>query len=97
MLDRPHPGLTELIFAETSSAAPRRELAGLCARFAPLNQNGATVAPTGSRLYRGLAIRTRRDRIAAGRLPVGDTAGCQPALQDGSWAGSSFGDTLETY
>jgi len=38
------------------------------------------VAQTGSLLYRGLAIRSRHDSFASSRLPVGDTAGCQPAL-----------------
>jgi hypothetical protein len=40
------------------------------------------VAQTVSLPCRGLAIRRRRQFQAFARLPVGDTAGCQPALQD---------------
>jgi hypothetical protein len=46
------------------------------------------VAQTGSLPYRRLVIRKRRHCPAPGRLPVGDTAGCQPALlrRRGSWS-----------
>ena len=38
-------------------------------------------APTGSLLYCGLVIRWRCPMRTLARLPVGDTAGCQPALR----------------
>src|SRR5260221_1242074 len=40
---------------------------------------GSPGAPTGSRLYRGLAARFAVPRIR--RLPIGDTADCQSALR----------------
>jgi len=42
---------------------------------------GTAVAQTGSLPYRGLPIRNRMKTPTVGRLPVGDTAGCQPALR----------------
>jgi hypothetical protein len=49
----------------------------------------ALVAQTGSLLCRGLAIRRVFDNPAFCRLPVGDTAGCQPALHS-SWKASPY-------
>ena len=63
----------------------RRELPGLCARLAPRNRRRqrrsadwqSAVSPVGNR--------------RACRLPVGETAGCQPALRSGYWAGMGRG------
>ena len=45
-------------------------------------QHRADVAPTGSRLYRRLATGDCLLNCAPRRLPIGDTAGYQPALLD---------------
>ena len=54
---------------------PARTTDGIRARL-----EGTPVAQTGSLPQRGLPIRNGTNQPAAGRLPVGDTAGCQPAL-----------------
>src|SRR5687767_4762001 len=77
--------------ALTLSLSPRRERPELLSRLAPMNR-GCQVAPTGSRLFRRLAI---------GAWGNGSwrSAGCQPATRQianlrhkstGSWAGNSL-------
>ena len=53
------------------------------------------VAPTLSRRCRGLSIREPGDLVLAGRVPLGGTAGCQPALRvKSSWMVSLLAWTL---
>ncbi len=51
-----------------------------------------TVTQTGSLLYRGLAIRSAQGVSSSSRLPVGDTAGCQPTLRAIRGDGRSMGN-----
>ncbi len=55
------------------------------------------VAQAGSLPYRGLAIRSPQSGPCAGRLPVGDTAGCQPALRPIRAARAHSASFLELY